>query len=235
MPTPGRRSHLVLLLGILAMAGIGRWLTPDASGHGTHRQLGLPPCPLFALTHRRCPACGLTTSISHIMHGQWHRAWRAHPLGPVLVCWLAMAAGASLYGCWRPFSWRKVCSWDSPKCTLFTAGTCLRATASGTSAPMSNQTPVLAPPTDGPGARAIAALALGILALIPCLGPLTGIPAMWLGRAEMTAIRRGAAHSDGRSLAKVGSLLGTIGSIVTVVVGILWALLVGVGLVVEGL
>ena len=39
-----RWSHALLLLGVLVMVAVGLYLTPDPAGHGTHQQLGLPPC-----------------------------------------------------------------------------------------------------------------------------------------------------------------------------------------------
>jgi hypothetical protein len=85
-----RWSHALLLLGVLVMVGVGLYLTPDPAGHGTHQQLGLPPCTIYYLTGRPCPSCGLTTSVSAILHGQFGLAWRANPTGFLIV----VAAGA---------------------------------------------------------------------------------------------------------------------------------------------
>jgi hypothetical protein len=85
-----RWSHALLLLGVLVMAAVGLYLTPDPAGHGTHQQLGLPPCTIYYLTGRPCPSCGLTTSVSAILHGQFGLAWRANPTGFLIVA----AAGA---------------------------------------------------------------------------------------------------------------------------------------------
>jgi hypothetical protein len=88
-----RWSHALLLLGVLVMAGVGLYLTPDLAGHGTHQQLGLPPCTIYYLTGRLCPSCGLTTSVSAIVHGQFALAWRANPIG------FLIAAGAVAVAC----------------------------------------------------------------------------------------------------------------------------------------
>ena len=80
-----RWSHALLLLGVLVMVGVGLYLTPEPAGHGTHQQLGLPPCTIYYLTGRPCPSCGLTTSVSAILHGQFGLAWRANPMGFVIV------------------------------------------------------------------------------------------------------------------------------------------------------
>lgn len=71
------------VLGILPLAVIvtARILTPDPSGHGTHTQLGLPPCGFLVLTGCPCPGCGLTTAFSHMAHLDVFGAARANPFG----------------------------------------------------------------------------------------------------------------------------------------------------------
>ena len=92
-----RWSHALLLLGVLVMVGVGLYLTPDPAGHGTHQQLGLPPCTIYYLTGRPCPSCGLTTSVSAILHGQFGLAWRANPMGFVIVVGAVVVALNSLF------------------------------------------------------------------------------------------------------------------------------------------
>lgn len=91
-----RWSHALLLLGAATLVGIGLYLTPDPAGHGTHQQLGLPPCTIYHLTGRPCPSCGLTTSVSAILHGQFALAWRANPIGFLIVASAAAVALNSL-------------------------------------------------------------------------------------------------------------------------------------------
>ena len=96
-----RWSHALLLLGVLVMVGVGLYLTPEPAGHGTHQQLGLPPCTIYYLTGRPCPSCGLTTSVSAILHGQFGLAWRANPMGYVIVAGaLAVAVNSLLALLW---------------------------------------------------------------------------------------------------------------------------------------
>lgn len=87
-----RWSHALLLVGVLVLFGVGGYLTPNPDGHGTHQQLGLPPCTIYFLTGRPCPSCGLTTSVSAIVHGQLGLAWRANPIGYLVVA-AAVAVG----------------------------------------------------------------------------------------------------------------------------------------------
>ncbi|MCO5297331.1 MAG: DUF2752 domain-containing protein [Fimbriimonadaceae bacterium] len=74
------------------------FLHPDPSGHGTHTQLGLPPCPSVLVMGRPCPGCGLTTSWTATVHGDLGAAWRANPLGSLLYFGFTVSAFLSLYG-----------------------------------------------------------------------------------------------------------------------------------------
>jgi hypothetical protein len=79
----------IVLVGLLATAA---WLTPSPAGYGTHRQLGLPPCTMVQWLDIRCPSCGMTTSWSHLMHGQPLAALRANS-GGTLLALVAAACG----------------------------------------------------------------------------------------------------------------------------------------------
>lgn len=93
------------LLGCLAFV-VAAMLSPyDAArqplSHGTHRQLGLPPCAIQTLTGFPCPSCGMTTSVALVMHGDVVAASQTNwaglivaGLGLVATAWLvAIAAG----------------------------------------------------------------------------------------------------------------------------------------------
>lgn len=82
-----------LLASVLAI-----FLTPSASGHGTHTQLGLPPCPSALIFNRPCPGCGLTTSIVALLHGDFVGSYSAHPMGPLLYLIWTLTALAAGYG-----------------------------------------------------------------------------------------------------------------------------------------
>src|SRR5690348_8767324 len=86
-------SGQLIVTGIWAtITVIGACLSPDPSGHGTHQQLGLPPCPSVLLFNRPCPGCGLTTSWTATIHGHFAEAFAAHPLGPILYGLLTLFA-----------------------------------------------------------------------------------------------------------------------------------------------
>ena len=59
-------------------------LTPNPVGHGTHTQLGLPPCGFLMVTGLPCPGCGLTTCFAHMIRGEVVMAARANPFGVAL-------------------------------------------------------------------------------------------------------------------------------------------------------
>ena len=77
---------------------VGLSLHPDPSGHGTHTQLGLPPCPSVLLFNRPCPGCGLTTSFTALLHGDIAFAFHAHPFGPFLYLGMTAWAWLCIYG-----------------------------------------------------------------------------------------------------------------------------------------
>ena len=113
-----RWSHALLLLGVLVMVAVGLYLTPDPAGHGTHQQLGLPPCTIFYLTGRPCPSCGLTTSVSAILHGQLALAWRANPTGFLIVA----AAGAVALNSLFALLWGRSVRIENTRFTLLLLG-----------------------------------------------------------------------------------------------------------------
>jgi len=73
---------LVFLLGaaLYPYAEDGAPLT-----HGPHRQLGLPPCHFQSLLGLPCPSCGMTTSVSLCMHGDFAAAMRVNWAGVVVT------------------------------------------------------------------------------------------------------------------------------------------------------
>lgn len=90
-------GHLLLVLAVSVLVVVGLWLDPNPSGHGTHRQMGFPPCTIYYLTGRLCPSCGMTTSVSATLHGQPGLAWRANPFGIAFILLAIAAALNSLF------------------------------------------------------------------------------------------------------------------------------------------
>jgi hypothetical protein len=90
---PGIQRWMLVLAGcgLMILLLTAAALPPDPTGYGTHRRLGLPPCTMVALYGIRCPACGMTTSWSCLMRGEWMRALQANA-GGFLMGLLAVAA-----------------------------------------------------------------------------------------------------------------------------------------------
>ena len=75
-----RIAHAAIAFIITAGFITCLFLEPDPSGNGTHEQLGLPSCLICrAFNIEKCPSCGMTTAITHIMHGNWSQANKTHP------------------------------------------------------------------------------------------------------------------------------------------------------------
>ncbi|QYK54504.1 MAG: DUF2752 domain-containing protein [Fimbriimonadaceae bacterium] len=93
------RGQLAWFLVWLAVTVIGAFILKPASDlHGTHTQLGLPACYSVVMFDRPCPGCGLTTSWTSVLHGDFSHAFHAHTLGPIMYGLYSLSALAALYG-----------------------------------------------------------------------------------------------------------------------------------------
>jgi len=83
--TVGSRITWFVLAALPAtVIGTARALTPNPLGHGTHTQLGLPPCGFLMVTGFPCPGCGLTTSFANMADFHFIDAARANAFGVLL-------------------------------------------------------------------------------------------------------------------------------------------------------
>lgn len=94
-----------LFLGFFALflatlLGVAAFLEPSPTGFGTHQKLGLPPCTFQWLLGIRCPACGMTTSWSHLMHGHLIASLQANSAGCLLGMLALWATPMLLYKSW---------------------------------------------------------------------------------------------------------------------------------------
>ena len=87
---PGRWWGLALAISAATVLVIASSLAPADQGLGTHRDLGLPACNWIVFMDVPCPTCGMTTSFSHSVRGQWASAFVAQPMGLVLCLVTAM-------------------------------------------------------------------------------------------------------------------------------------------------
>lgn len=101
----GRAVLIAWAMFLIAGFALARSLEPDPRGFGTHRQLGLPECTFRLLFSKPCPGCGMTTSFSHFVRGEFAAAARANEtalllaiLSAVMIPWsLSSAARGRLW------------------------------------------------------------------------------------------------------------------------------------------
>ncbi len=96
-----RASAVILALALAVPLAVACILKPDPSGHGTHRQLGMPPCSVVVLFGHRCPACGTTTAWAYLVRGRWIDAFRANVGGALLGILDLVAVPWLLASAWR--------------------------------------------------------------------------------------------------------------------------------------
>ena len=77
--------------------------------------------------------------------------------------------------------------------------------------------------------RSVVSLVLGILSLT-CCGFFTGIPAFFLAKSEIKGIDEGRMSVAKRPLAKIGMILGSIGTSLSLLVTIIYVVLMALGI-----
>jgi hypothetical protein len=96
------RGTLVgIAASLLVVFSIALWLNPyDEQGSPrqmeTHRQLGLPPCTFYQMTHVPCPSCGMTTSFALLIRGDVWNSLKANAVGTVLAAFCLLLIPWSL-------------------------------------------------------------------------------------------------------------------------------------------
>jgi hypothetical protein len=102
----------ILFLPSATVLAIATSLTPDASGLGTHRQLGLGGCTILTMTGVPCPMCGMTTTFTHLAHLQIVPGFINQPFGLVLFTLTVMAFVIGAMDLTRPGRrWHRVLAW----------------------------------------------------------------------------------------------------------------------------
>ncbi|MBL8207178.1 MAG: zinc-ribbon domain-containing protein [Blastocatellia bacterium] len=86
-----------------------------------------------------------------------------------------------------------------------------------------------APLPAGPSGKAIASMILSIISIFTC-GPLLSIPGMIIGKLEMNDIAAGRAPAAGLGYAKAGFWIGVVVTALSCLVGILYAVLIMLGI-----
>ena len=93
----GRIGALILSMCALAVLVTATMLPPSPTGIGTHQQMGLPQCAWMAVSGIPCPTCGMTTSFSHFVRGNWVASFYVQPMGFVLALLSGTIFWAGLY------------------------------------------------------------------------------------------------------------------------------------------
>lgn len=96
-----RAGWVSLALASLGLLASARLVAPHPSGLGTHRALGLPPCPFLAGSGLPCPTCGLTTGFAHLARGALGPALQAHPLSLPLFLLVVIGLVVGIVGAVR--------------------------------------------------------------------------------------------------------------------------------------
>jgi hypothetical protein len=86
----------IMALGFTVVFGIAAWLIPYTEdgtprNMATHTQLGMPPCNMVVQFGKPCPACGMTTSFSLLVHGDVGNSLKANWVGTLLaIFWMGL-------------------------------------------------------------------------------------------------------------------------------------------------
>jgi len=86
----------LMAVGLVTVFVAAAWIRPyDDDGTparmATHTQLGMEACNMVVLTGKPCPACGMTTSFSLLMHADILNSLKANWVGTLLaLAWLAL-------------------------------------------------------------------------------------------------------------------------------------------------
>jgi hypothetical protein len=99
-PAGPRVDRLASLL-LVGLAGFFVWILvqvdPDDRGHGTHEQLGMPPCDWPLVHGKPCPTCGVTTAAAHLVQFEPLAAVATQPFGAFLA---ALGLGVAGLAAW---------------------------------------------------------------------------------------------------------------------------------------
>ena len=110
LPLKARLLHALLAVVLWSGLALGAWMEPSEKGHGTHRQLGLPPCSWMLMYDMPCPSCGMTTAVSNAAHGRLWTSFRTQPAGATIAVLTSVVAAAATVGALFGSPWWPFCS-----------------------------------------------------------------------------------------------------------------------------
>src|SRR2546430_199836 len=93
----GRLVALAIASACLATLVIAAVLKPSPQGLGTHTAMGFQNCQFLERTGIPCPSCGMTTSTSWFVRGNWLASFYVQPMGFVIALGLAATFWGTLY------------------------------------------------------------------------------------------------------------------------------------------
>ena len=91
-----RLGALGYCLAVAVVLGLAATLTPDARGLGTHEQLGLGSCQMIRLFGIPCMFCGMTTTFTLMMHGDFLEGILNQPVGALIALYSIISS--TLFG-----------------------------------------------------------------------------------------------------------------------------------------
>lgn len=97
---------IVIATALTTVFSLAAWIRPysddgAAKTMETHTQLGLPKCNMVVATGKPCPACGMTTSFSLLIHGDVVASLKANWVGTLLGTFCLGLIPWAAVGAWR--------------------------------------------------------------------------------------------------------------------------------------
>ncbi len=86
-----------LAIGMGSVLGVAAYMSPESAGHGTHEQIGLPPCAWAVQFDAPCMTCGMTTAFAHAAEGDLLGSLVTQPMGMLLAVGTAVGFWFALY------------------------------------------------------------------------------------------------------------------------------------------
>jgi len=97
LPASGRFIALLVALAPLSVLIVASQLPPAPAGTGTHLQMGFQRCEFLRTTGLPCPSCGMTTSFSWFVRGNWLASLYVQPGGFALALLCGAIFWAGMY------------------------------------------------------------------------------------------------------------------------------------------
>lgn len=92
-----RIAMAVVAMGCLALLIVASRLQASPNGHGTHMQMGLPPCGWVQAWDKPCMTCGMTTAFAAAADVSPVASFKAQPMGLVLAVGAAIMVWLGAY------------------------------------------------------------------------------------------------------------------------------------------